>query len=454
MGDNRPLTSKEKKQLSKQRKAVAKEAQKFHKEQSKKAKRSSEKSAKKTQKSKIAKAVNERKEQNKIDFAKISREEKYIRESNEKIRNLEPKDFDDGYYIDEYGEKQRRDRRAKEIHNQENEVLSRRKKPVTSKQLKIRRILIYTGILLVVLVIGAILSLTVLFKTEKIEIEGNEYYYDDQITAFCNVQLQQNIFLGAMNSTPGLVSENLPYVESAAVYFTIPDTITIKLVNAVPSYVIKDNGKYLVISGKGRILCISDSNEDKLPELSCGKLTTTEVGKYVAFEDKNIPDILEQIVNSLNENKVENIVGFDVSDTSNITLDYDGRIKINIGLPQDIDYKIRTATTIINKNLDPNNTKAIKGTLDVSACNTTKISHYKPYESTVPSTAPSTEPTTADGVQNNEPDYTWSGDQTYQEPTQAQGDYLAEPQNSYQDDPQNDYGYQDGIQTATESYYQ
>ncbi|MFZ1651581.1 MAG: hypothetical protein WAT50_08050, partial [Ruminococcus bromii] len=67
-----------------------------------------------------------------------------------------------------------------------------------------------------------------------------------------------------------------------------------------------------------------------------------------------------------------------VSDTANIKLVYDGKITINIGLPDDIDYKIRTAMTIINEKLDPNNTGLVAGTLDVSACSTSKISHYKP----------------------------------------------------------------------------
>ena len=34
--------------------------------------------------------------------------------------------------------------------------------------------------------------------------------------------------------------------------------------------------------------------------------------------------------------------------------------------------------TIINEKLDPNNTGLVAGTLDVSACSTSKISHYKP----------------------------------------------------------------------------
>lgn len=93
----------------------------------------------------------------------------------------------------------------------------------------------------------------------------------------------------------------------------------------------------------------------------------------MSFSDANVPDILEDVSQSLINNKVKNITGFDVTDTANIKLVYDGRIDINIGLPDDIDYKIRTAMTIINEKLDPNNTGLVAGTLDVSACSTSKF---------------------------------------------------------------------------------
>lgn len=440
MSENRPLSSHDRKQLAKQRKTAAKQAQKYHKEQEKKAKKSSAETKKRSA-SKIEEAVNSRKN---IKFENISREEKYRRESEEKIRNLEPQDFSDGYYIDEYGARQKQERRAKEIHDQESEVIHRRKKPITQKQLRRRRILLYSGIFAIVLVIGIILSFTVLFKTEKIEVEGDKYYYEDQIIAFSGVELQQNIFTEVLSSTPDKISENLPYVENADISFSIPDTITIKITNAVPSYVIKNGDKYLLISSKGRILDSVDSNEDKLPELKCDKLLSTKLGDYVSFSDENVPDILEDVSESLKANDVKNITGFDVTDTANITLDYDNRITINIGLPEDIDYKIRTAMTIINDKLDPNNTGTIAGTLDVSSCNTTKMSHYKPAATAAPTTAPAT---TAP-VDNSYYDdgYTWDEG--------AYDDSYAWDEGAYDNDTYSEGGYADsnGTNNVGEPY--
>ena len=430
------LSSKDKKQLAKQRKEIAKQAQKFHKEQEKKAKKSSLEN-KKPASSKIEQAVNSRKT---VKFEKISREEKFRRESEEKIRNLEPRDFEDGYYIDEYSARQKQKKRAREIHEQETEVIRRRKKPVTQRQLKIRRALLYSGIFAVVLAIGITLSLTVLFKTEKIEIEGDKYYYEDQIIAFSGVELQENIFIASMTSTPENIENNLPYVENAEISFAIPDTVIIKITDAVPSYVIKNDGGYLVISAKGRILDETADNADKLPELVCNELKSTKIGDYVSFSDENVTEILETVTSSLKENEVKNITGFDITDTSNILLVYDDRITINIGLPEDIDYKIRTAITIINEKLDPNNTETVTGTLDVSSCNTTKMSHYKPLETTAPSTVPSS--TSVPDESSVYGDYTWEQTEDtdmYGGYTDSDGQTFDSYSNSYNDGSEYEY---------------
>lgn len=377
----RPLTSKERKSLEKQRKNAAKQAEKYHKEKAKQDKRAKKspnpkkEQQKKAPKSKIEEAFLKQKEEQESQrqVENMSREEKFRRKGKAKIKNLKPKDYEDGYYVDEFGEKQKQEKRAKEIRAQEREVIRRRKKSLTSTQIKHRRIALYSSIFAAVLIIGVILSLTVLFKTEKIEVVGDKYYDEKQIIAFSGVEYQENIFMGAMYNTSDKIVKNLSYIESASVSFNIPDTITITVVDATPSYVIPNGNGYLLVSSKGRILEEISENKDKLPELTCGDIKTTEVGQYVSFSDANVPDILEDVSQSLINNKVKNITGFDVTDTANIKLVYDGRIDINIGLPDDIDYKIRTAMTIINEKLDPNNTGLVAGTLDVSACSTSKF---------------------------------------------------------------------------------
>lgn len=425
------LSAEERRKIGKQRKQAAKEAQKYRKNREKAVKSSakqenkdsakkqnepkkqgenkkpktapskknynaqkakatknntkSEKKAENKSHSKIEQKLNEQMKKQRDD---LSQEERFIRKSEKKIKNLKPRAYDDGFYIDEFGERQKQQRVAQSIHEQENEKVKRLKKPMTSSQIKKRRIMASVITCGVVLVIGIILSLTVLFKTEKIEIEGDSFYSEEQILSFANVALQSNIFVGKMTATPDKIAEKLPYVESAKVDFVIPDTIKITIQDAVPSYVIVNDGKFLLISSKGRILDVMTDNSSNYPVLSSSALQTTTIGDYVSYSDENVPVILEEISDSLSKNEFKGITGIDVTNTANIKLVYDNRIAVIIGLPEDIDYKIRTAMAIITEKLDPNKTGAIYGTLDVSSCSTNKTSRFNPNETIAVTTAP------------------------------------------------------------------
>lgn len=425
------LSAEERRKIGKQRKQAAKEAQKYRKNREKavkssakqenkdsakkqnepkkqgenknpktapskknynaqkaKATKNNTKSEKKTENkshSKIEEKLNEQMKKQRDD---LSQEERFIRKSEKKIKNLKPRAYDDGFYIDEFGERQKQQRVAQSIHEQENEKVKRLKKPMTSNQIKKRRIMASAITCGVVLLIGVILSLTVLFKTEKIEVEGNSFYSEDQILSYANVALQSNIFVGKMTATPDKIAEKLPYVESAKVDFVVPDTIKITITDAVPSYVIINDGKFLLISSKGRILDVMADNSSNYPVLSSSSLENTTVGEYVSYSDENVPVILEEISDSLSKNEFKGITGIDVTNTANIKLVYDNRIAVIIGLPEDIDYKIRTAMAIITEKLDPNKTGAIYGTLDVSSCSTTKTSRFNPNETIAVTTAP------------------------------------------------------------------
>lgn len=92
-------------------------------------------------------------------------------------------------------------------------------------------------------------------------------------------------------------------------------------------------------------------NSSNYPVLSSSSLKNTTVGEYVSYSDENVPVILEEISDSLSKNEFKGITGIDVTNTANIELVYDNRIAVIIGLPEDIDYKIRTAMAIITESL-------------------------------------------------------------------------------------------------------
>lgn len=291
-------------------------------------------------------------------------------ETNKRVRNMKPTDYADGYYIDEV---QVRKEQAKQQRKKRQKKL---KKPLTPEQRKVRRILGYTVICASIIIIGVILSFTVLFKSEEVIIQGNELYEESTILQLADINQGDNIFVATLFGNTDAVVDRLPYVKEAKVSFQIPDKIIVKITHDEPYYALKSDGDVYLINENGRILEKTDKVKKGLMTVTADSLQEAEVGGYVSYKKSNITNAVQEIANCLREHNYTGVTAINVKKMSQISITYDDRILIKIGLPEDIDYKIRTAFTIITQKLDPNNTGQIKGILNVSECNETKKSYF------------------------------------------------------------------------------
>lgn len=253
------------------------------------------------------------------------------------------------------------------------------KKPVSPLVRRIRNIVTSCVIVAVVLIVCVILSLTVLFKTQNYEVTGNTKYTQEDIIKTCGIGPSDNIFLANKKTASKRLVNSYAYIEEADVSFAIPDTITIDITEAVPAYYVKQaDNLYLVTSAKGRILeTVESADVYDIPLFLGGELKNSEVGEYISFEEKSTLSIIEDIVTVFVDNGYTGITEIDATDTANLSFTYDDRIKVKLGLPEDISYKVRTAMTIIVEKLDLNGSATTQGELDVSACNTTKKSYFR-----------------------------------------------------------------------------
>ena len=150
--------------------------------------------------------------------------------------------------------------------------------------------------------------------------------------------------------------------------------------------------EYLVVSTKGRILDKTDNkNLNKLPIFVGPKPVTGEIGDYVSYEDDTLVDMVDSITQTFADNGYQGITEIDATNMADISFTYDNRIKIKLGIPEDLNYKIRTAMTIIDENLDKNGSNTSTGVLDVSRCNSTRRSYFKEGDLN-PTQAPTQDP--------------------------------------------------------------
>lgn len=275
------------------------------------------------------------------------------------------------------------------------------KKPVSPLMRRVRNIITYCSIVAVILIVCVILSLTVLFKTQNYEVAGNTKYNEADIIATCGIGKSENIFLANKKSASKKLVKNYPYIEEADVSFAIPDTITIDITEAIPSYIVKvSDTQYLVVSSKARVLEHVESAKGYDVPLFLGPdVSTVAVGEYLKFSDEQTLKIINEIATVFADNGYTGITEIDATNPADISFTYDGRIKVKLGLPEDISYKVRTAMTIIIEKLDLNGTNTTEGELDVSGCNETKKSYFR-EQSLIDAQAEATEPIDKDDALN------------------------------------------------------
>lgn len=276
---------------------------------------------------------------------------------------------------------------------------SPKKKKGVSRKARLRmKIIAYIMIVAVVLVAGLTLSLTVFFKTESFKVTGETRYSNEEIIKASGLSLGENIFIADKDTASKNIINAFPYIAGADVSFSMPDTITIKVTEGKPSYQVQYGEKqYCTVSTEGRILNIVDKKDKNLPVIKGVNLKDATPGAYVEYDNDTSAKTLDEIVSSIENSGFDKLSAIDVSDSTDINFTYDKRILVKLGMPEAIDYKVRTAKTIITEKLDPNNTGVVEGTLDVSTCNETKRSYFneKSIDEIGDEGTSSTEPTTA-----------------------------------------------------------
>ncbi|MGN0453315.1 MAG: FtsQ-type POTRA domain-containing protein [Ruminococcus sp.] len=273
------------------------------------------------------------------------------------------------------------------------------KKPLTPQMRKFRNVMLYIAMMAVVLLVGAILSLTVFFKTEHINVSGNEMYSSQEIIEASGLYIGENIFTAPKNTAKKRIEKALPYIESATVKSSIPDSITIDIVMAKPACVIESLGGYYVLNEKGKVLEVAaTSDEIDAPVIEGLTVKGQPAGEYIEFESDVTLKALEEMLvafSTYGDGKVTAINFSSSQDNSvlNVKYVYDNRIVVYLGIPEDITYKIQTAVTIIKEKIDVNNA-TLAGDLDVSMCHETNKSYFNQYTLIAPQqAAPTTAPT-------------------------------------------------------------
>lgn len=190
------------------------------------------------------------------------------------------------------------------------------------------------------------LCLTMLFNVDHITIEGNTLYSENDLIKTSGIKKGENLFEVDTAYAEDKLYAVYNYIEEVEVKRSFPNGVTITIVEAEPFAVIEEADGYTLVSAGGKVL------ERGLEEVPEGLLSVRGMSTITSTEDDiKRTELMKKIINSMRELGMRNYDFLDLSDTLEITMIYDNRVRVELGNELELEYKLQFADNVINEKL-------------------------------------------------------------------------------------------------------
>ncbi|MBQ6936201.1 MAG: FtsQ-type POTRA domain-containing protein [Clostridia bacterium] len=243
------------------------------------------------------------------------------------------------------------------------EVRSRKKKRLKRRR-AIRKALLSFVLLLVVGIIGLVLALTVFFKVDTIKVKGSKAYPQKIILENCGVETGDSLLLCGEEQVAENLINSLPFVGSVTIERDLPSTLIINVTDTYSSAAISNKGNFILINENGKVL---DSDaailNEGIPMVTGVETESFKESEVITFKTEENGDILIELLKAVKRAGISGLTEIDVTDTSDVFMIYNDRIKILVGSSVNLETKILRAAEAIERENEINQYKV--GILDL-----------------------------------------------------------------------------------------
>lgn len=233
-----------------------------------------------------------------------------------------------------------RKKREEELKKQEKEKQKEEKK-AKKRRRRGNYIVYYITLSVIALIIFAILSVTVLFNCEGIEVVGETIYTEEEIIEASGLKGNENLVRLSLSGIDKRILEELVSLDSADIKKVFPNKIRISVVAAEPMANFYYAGKNYVISHVGRVMQIESSAADCMEVIGYQPGDNVVVGDYITAANPEQDEMIKAISDMLEKFGIEeSITELNISDTLNILMTYEDRVHITLGSILQLEEKL------------------------------------------------------------------------------------------------------------------
>ncbi len=221
---------------------------------------------------------------------------------------------------------------------------AKKKQRKAGKRRKITPFLIVVSVFLIAAAVY--LCLTMLFNVDRINIEGNTLYEELDLIETSGIEKGENLFEVDTAYAEDKLYSVYSYIEEVEVKRAFPNAVTIKITEATPFSVIEEADGYTLVSAGGKVL------DRGLEEVPRGMLSVRGLSTITSTEDDvKRMELMKKIINTMQKLEMSNYNFLDLSDTLEITMIYDNRVKVNLGNELELEYKLQFADSVITEKI-------------------------------------------------------------------------------------------------------
>ncbi len=206
----------------------------------------------------------------------------------------------------------------------------------------------------IIAALGALLSVNVFFNLSVtgLKINGSTLYEPEQIQSVAGLAPGQNLIRLNTDYIASRLEQTLVYIDDVKVEKDYPDNLVITITEATENAQIEQDGVYYTSSTSGKLLEVGQTERNEDLVLVVGyELKNTTAGASAESEDSQKTEALEEIFEQLKALEFEGIEQIDITDRTDIVLEYDGRIEIELGSSVDLDVKLSYIQAVIETGL-------------------------------------------------------------------------------------------------------
>ena len=213
------------------------------------------------------------------------------------------------------------------------------KKEVKRKRRRRLKPALFIMLALFLVAIAAVLSLTVFFEIESVNVSGESVYSQEMVINAAGIKNGQNLLRLNKNKISDKIEKGLPYVKDAVVTKVFPNSVSIRIVPATEFAVMEIDGQLVTIDENFKALSIESERREDLAFIKGVKASNVVLGEIVTITDKEQQTVLNELLKFAKASELR-ATAFDITNTVSVSALLEDRILVQFGSRNYLENKI------------------------------------------------------------------------------------------------------------------